>query len=382
MATAHLPGWARRSTRRLTTGACPGWPNERRAQRRSVETLSYIEELSRRRHDHEPAGARHRGSAVDPRLTAPSAPGPTTARCRCRPARGGGRRLPRHERASGAGQRSLASLRTRAVRRRRPLRGQRARRSDASGANHADFCFFVLPHRPLTAPKHGGISSVLVAMDTPGDHRAPAAGHRPPRAPRPQRGAPPTCVRARRRPTLVGHADDGWPMANGSLRPRAGHACASSAVLRPEEPSRPTRAPLPPAPGAAHPRRAAASATGSAQIARGDADAQAAAPATAGSRRLCGPRRHRTRAGADGSVQQRGRPAPRDGGCRDVGRPGARSERAGATAAGGSPRTLPRRSRPASLSGDPARQHHRREGARPAPEAERPWTRATPRASW
>ena len=112
----------------------------------------------------------------------------------------------------GAGS-DLASLSTRAV-----LDGDRfvvnGQKVWTSGAPHADFCFLFCRTDP-EAPKHKGISVLLVDMTTPGITVRPLA-----EIVHPERGDlsevffEDAVVPAA---NLVGRLNDGWAMANGSL---------------------------------------------------------------------------------------------------------------------------------------------------------------------
>jgi alkylation response protein AidB-like acyl-CoA dehydrogenase len=112
----------------------------------------------------------------------------------------------------GAGS-DLASLSTRAV-----LDGDRfvinGQKVWTSGANYADFCFLFCRTDP-GAPKHKGISVVLVDMTTPGVTVRPLAEIVRPEHPDLNEVFFRDVVVPRE--NLVGRMNDGWAMANGSL---------------------------------------------------------------------------------------------------------------------------------------------------------------------
>jgi alkylation response protein AidB-like acyl-CoA dehydrogenase len=112
----------------------------------------------------------------------------------------------------GAGS-DLASLSTRAVRDgdQWVINGQKVW---TSGANYADFCFLFCRTDP-DAPKHKGISIVLVPMDTPGVTVRPLPEIVHPEHP----DLNEVFLDDVRVPiaNLVGQENDGWAMANGSL---------------------------------------------------------------------------------------------------------------------------------------------------------------------
>ena len=97
-----------------------------------------------------------------------------------------------------------------------------------SGANHADFCFLFCRTDPA-APKHKGISVILVDMDTPGVVLRPLCG---------DRVAPSTRTSTRSSSHdvvvpaghLVGTLNNGWAMANGSLAHERGMVWVSSVM--------------------------------------------------------------------------------------------------------------------------------------------------------
>ena len=209
--SAHLPEWMRRWSRRLFDAGwlVPGWPPELGGRNAGpVEQLVYLEELMR-------AGVPRTTNPQGLGIIAPSIMDYGNAEQIERYA------LPilRGERAGclgmsepGAGS-DLAALSTRAE-----LRGDHfvidGQKVWTSGANYADFCFLFCRTDP-SAPKHRGISVLLVEMDRPGILVKPL----------------PEIV-GRSHPDLnevffsnvevpasqlVGRLNDGWAMANGSL---------------------------------------------------------------------------------------------------------------------------------------------------------------------
>jgi alkylation response protein AidB-like acyl-CoA dehydrogenase len=224
VSTGHAPAWARRWTRAMFDAGwlVPGWPPELGGRNAGpIESLVYIEELARAR---VPRTTNVQGlgiiapSILDygtpeqvERYAMPILRGEATA---C---------LGMSEPGAGS---DLAALSTRAVRHGDDwvVNGQKVW---TSGANYADFCFLFCRTNP-EAPKHKGISILLVPMDTPGitvrplpeivhpqhpdlnevfldDVRVPAAN-------------------------LVGEEDNGWAMANGSLAHERGMVWVSAVM--------------------------------------------------------------------------------------------------------------------------------------------------------
>jgi alkylation response protein AidB-like acyl-CoA dehydrogenase len=209
--SAHLPDWARSWTRRLFDAGwlVPGWPPELGGRNAGpVEQLVYLEELER-------AGVPRTTNPQGLGIIAPSVldyGNPDQVRDYALP-------ILRGEKAGclgmsepGAGS-DLAALATRAEQHgdRFVVNGQKVW---TSGANYADFCFLFCRTDP-SAPKHRGISVLLVEMDRPGIRVKPL----------------PEIV-GRHHPDLnevfftdvevpasqiVGRLNDGWTMANGSL---------------------------------------------------------------------------------------------------------------------------------------------------------------------
>jgi alkylation response protein AidB-like acyl-CoA dehydrogenase len=209
--SAHVPEWARRWARRLFDAGwlVPGWPPELGGRNAGpVEQLVYLEEMSRAR---VPRTTNPQGLGI----IAPSIidyGSEEQVRDYALP-------ILRGEKAGclgmsepGAGS-DLAALATRAE-----LRGDRfvvnGQKVWTSGANYADFCFLFCRTNP-DAPKHRGISVLLVEMDRPGIRVKPlpeiVGRHHPDlnevfftdvEVPASQ---------------LVGKLGNGWALASGSL---------------------------------------------------------------------------------------------------------------------------------------------------------------------
>ena len=127
--------------------------------------------------------------------------------------------VPRHERAR-RGQRSRELVGTARRAARRPLRAERSEGLDL-GPAHADLCFCFVRTDP-EAPKHRGISVLIVDDAQPGHHGSPSSGDHQPRARRLQRGL----LRRRRgsRGQPGGRAQPGLGDLRGLAGPREGHA--------------------------------------------------------------------------------------------------------------------------------------------------------------
>jgi alkylation response protein AidB-like acyl-CoA dehydrogenase len=211
VSSAHVPEWARRWTKRMFDAGwlVPGWPPELGGRNAGpIETLVYLEELTKA---HIPRTTNPQGLGIivpsildfgnEDQIANYAMPVLRGERAAC---------LGMSEPGAGS---DLAGLSTRAV-----LDGDtfviNGQKVWTSGANYADFCFLFCRTDP-TAPKHKGISVVLVEMDTPGitvrplpeivdpehpdlnevfftDVHVPAAN-------------------------LVGKLNNGWAMASGSL---------------------------------------------------------------------------------------------------------------------------------------------------------------------
>jgi alkylation response protein AidB-like acyl-CoA dehydrogenase len=211
VSTGHAPEWARRWTRRMFDAGwlVPGWPAELGGRNAGpIETLVYLEELAKAK---VPRTTNVQGLGI----VAPSILDYGTAaqiRDYALPILRGEVTACLGMSEPGAGS-DLASLSTRAV-----LDGDHwvvnGQKVWTSGANYADFCFLFCRTDP-DAPKHKGISILLVPMDTPGITVRPL-----PEIIRPEHPDlnevffSDVVVPAE---NLVGDLNDGWAMANGSL---------------------------------------------------------------------------------------------------------------------------------------------------------------------
>ena len=224
VSSAHVPGWASRWTRRMFDAGwlVPGWPPERGGRNAGpVETLVYQEELTK-------AGIPRTTNPQGLGIVAPSIldhGSDEQIRDYAMPILRGERSACLGMSEPGAGS-DLASLSTRAV-----LDGDRfvinGQKVWTSGANYAGFCFLFCRTDP-DAPKHKGISVVLVEMDTPGITVRPL--------PDIVRPAHPDLNEvffddvAVPRENLVGKLNDGWAMANGSLAHERGMVWLSAVM--------------------------------------------------------------------------------------------------------------------------------------------------------
>ena len=209
--SAYVPDWAARFTRRMFDDGwlVPGWPPERGGRNAgAIETLVYLEELNR-------AGVPRTTNPQGLGIIAPSLfdygteeqietyampllRGETSA---C---------LGMSEPDAGS---DLANLKTRAVRDgdHFVINGQKVW---TSGANYADFCFLFCRTDPA-APKHKGISIILMPMDTPGVTVRPLTEIVSPEYPDLNEVFLDDVVLPAS--NLVGELNNGWAMANGSL---------------------------------------------------------------------------------------------------------------------------------------------------------------------
>jgi alkylation response protein AidB-like acyl-CoA dehydrogenase len=211
LSTGHAPGWARRWTRTMFDAGwlVPGWPPELGGRNAGpIESLVFIEELAKAK---VPRTTNVQGLGI----VAPSILDyGTEAQIRdyAMPILRGEVTACLGMSEPGAGS-DLASLSTRAVRDgdQWVINGQKVW---TSGANYADFCFLFCRTDP-DAPKHKGISIVLVPMDTPGITVRPLPEIVHPEHP----DLNEVFLDDVRVPlgNLVGTENDGWAMANGSL---------------------------------------------------------------------------------------------------------------------------------------------------------------------
>jgi alkylation response protein AidB-like acyl-CoA dehydrogenase len=211
VSSAHVPAWARRWTRRMFDAGwlVPGWPPERGGRNAGpVETLVYREELTK-------AGVPRTTNPQGLGIVAPSILDWGTEE----QIRSYALPILRGEKAACLGMSEpdagsdLASLKTRAV-----LDGDRfvinGQKVWTSGANYADFCFLFCRTDP-DAPKHKGISVILVDMTTPGVTVRPLAEIIEPQHPDLNEVFLDEVIVPR--DNLVGEMNNGWAMANGSL---------------------------------------------------------------------------------------------------------------------------------------------------------------------
>jgi alkylation response protein AidB-like acyl-CoA dehydrogenase len=211
VSSGHVPGWARRWTRRLFDGGwlVPGWPPERGGRNAGpVEVLVYLEELTK-------AGVPRTTNPQGLGIIAPSIldyGSEQQVRDYALPLLRGERSACLGMSEPGAGS-DLASLSTRAV-----LDGDsfviNGQKVWTSGANYADFCFLFCRTDP-DAPKHKGISIVLVDMATPGVTVRPLPEVFDPEHPDLNEVFFDDVVVPKE--NLVGEMNRGWAMANGSL---------------------------------------------------------------------------------------------------------------------------------------------------------------------
>jgi alkylation response protein AidB-like acyl-CoA dehydrogenase len=224
VSTGHAPAWARRWTRTMFDAGwlVPGWPPERGGRNAgAIETLVYLEELAKAR---VPRTTNVQGLGI----VAPSIldyGSEEQIRDYAMPILRGEATACLGMSEPGAGS-DLASLSTRAVRDgdRFVVNGQKVW---TSGAGYADFCFLFCRTDP-DAPKHKGISILLVPMDTPGIAVRPL-----PEIIRPEHPdlnevfLSDVVVPAA---NLVGALNDGWAMANGSLAHERGMVWVSAVM--------------------------------------------------------------------------------------------------------------------------------------------------------
>jgi alkylation response protein AidB-like acyl-CoA dehydrogenase len=225
LSSAHVPEWCRKwIARQFADGwLVPGWPKERGGRNAgAIETLVYMEELRK-------AGV--------PRSTNPQGLGiitpsildygtPEQIETYAMPVLRGERTACLGMSEPGAGS-DLAGLSTRAV-----LDGDHfvinGQKVWTSGAAYADFCFLFCRTDP-EAPKHKGISIILVDMNTPGITVRPIEEIV-------DRSHPDlaevflTDVIVPKE-NLVGEMNNGWAMANGSLAHERGMVWLDGVML-------------------------------------------------------------------------------------------------------------------------------------------------------
>ena len=211
LSTGHAPKWSREFTRRMFDAGwlVPGWPPERGGRNAgAVETIIYMEELFKAR---VPRTANVQGLGI----IAPSILDygtPEQIEKYAMPILLGEKTACLGMSEPGAGS-DLAGLTTKAVRDgdNFVVNGQKVW---TSGANYADFCFLFCRTDP-DAPKHKGISILLVDMDTPGITVRPLNEIIHPEHPDLNEVFLDDVVVPAS--NLVGELNNGWAMANGSL---------------------------------------------------------------------------------------------------------------------------------------------------------------------
>ncbi|HET6916216.1 MAG TPA: acyl-CoA dehydrogenase family protein [Acidimicrobiales bacterium] len=225
LSSGHVPGWAQRWTRKMFDDGwlVPGWPPERGGRNATpVEQLVYLEEMAR-------AGVERTTNPQGLGIIAPSLLDygtPEQIERYAMPILRGevGACLGMSEPGAGS---DLAALTTRAV-----LDGDQfvinGQKVWTSGANHADFCFLFCRTDP-SAPKHKGISVLLVGMDTPGITVRPLPEIVGPEHPDLNEVFFTDVVVPNE--NLVGTLNNGWAMANGSLAHERGMVWVSSAIV-------------------------------------------------------------------------------------------------------------------------------------------------------
>lgn len=224
VSSAHVPGWARAWTNRMFRDGwlVPGWPPERGGRNAgAIETLVYLEEL-------EKAGV--------PRTTNPQGLGivvpsildygtPEQVEEWAMPVLRGEKAACLGMSEPNAGS-DLANLSTRAV-----LDGDHfvvnGQKVWTSGANYADFCFLFC-RTDTEAPKHKGISVLLVRMDTPGITVRPLSEIVHPAHPDLNEVFFSDVLVPKE--NLVGVMNNGWAMANGSLAHERGMVWLNSVL--------------------------------------------------------------------------------------------------------------------------------------------------------
>ena len=224
VSSAHVPGWASRWTRRMFDAGwlVPGWPPERGGRNAGpIETLVYLEELTK-------AGIPRTTNPQGLGIVAPSIldyGSDEQIRDYAMPILHGEKAACLGMSEPGAGS-DLAGLSTRAV-----LDGDRfvinGQKVWTSGANYADFCFLFCRTDP-EAPKHKGISVVLLDMSTPGVTVRPLAEIVKPEHPDLNEVFLTDVIVPKE--NLVGQMNNGWAMANGSLAHERGMVWLNSVM--------------------------------------------------------------------------------------------------------------------------------------------------------
>jgi alkylation response protein AidB-like acyl-CoA dehydrogenase len=224
ISSGHVPGWARQWTRRMFDAGwlVPGWPPERGGRNAgSVEVLVYLEELTK-------AGIPRTTNPQGLGIIAPSIFDYGTdeqIRDFAMPILLGEKAACLGMSEPGAGS-DLAALSTRAV-----LDGDyfviNGQKVWTSGANYADFCFLFCRTDP-DAPKHKGISVVLVDLSTPGITIRPIAEIVKPAQPDLNEVFFTDALVPKT--NLVGQMNNGWAMAGGSLAHERGMVWLSTVL--------------------------------------------------------------------------------------------------------------------------------------------------------
>jgi alkylation response protein AidB-like acyl-CoA dehydrogenase len=224
LSTGHAPKWSRDFTRKMFDDGwlVPGWPPERGGRDAgAIETIIYMEELYKAR---VPRTANVQGLGI----IAPSILDygrPDQIEQYAMPILHGEKTACLGMSEPGAGS-DLAGLTTRAVRDgdNWVINGQKVW---TSGANYADFCFLFARTDP-DAPKHKGISVLLVDMNTPGITVRPLPEIIHPEHPDLNEVFFDDVVVPAS--NLVGDLNNGWAMANGSLAHERGMVWLSNVL--------------------------------------------------------------------------------------------------------------------------------------------------------
>ena len=224
LSSGHAPGWARRWTRRMFDAGwlVPGWPPELGGRNATpTQQLVYLEEMAR-------AGVPRTTNPQGLGIIAPSIldyGSPDQVERYALPILRGEKSACLGMSEPGAGS-DLAALSTRAVHDGDSfvINGQKLW---TSGADHADFCFLFCRTDP-SAPKHKGISVILVDMDTPGVTVRPIHEIVDPRHSELNEVFLTDVVVPAA--NLVGALNNGWAMANGSLAHERGMVWVLSVI--------------------------------------------------------------------------------------------------------------------------------------------------------